>query len=354
MKTISTFFFSLFLCFLIAQPTVTKDWAPQIGQTLSSQVAAEAPDPGEAGANKTWNFAEVIPNDTLPAFPFTYVDPAGTPFASDFPTATLALTTMGINTYSYSRVTDDKIEMLGNGLEGTGFLQTYSDPITEIVFPFTFGSTFQDTFAGIAALMGIQTTNYGHKTVEADAYGTLVLPNGSFEDVLRIKTEMTQTDSVAIGGGVFTKAITTSTNYVWIDQANPGSLANHTTSQVTSITVIPFVSMDTTVGPEIMTFAYDPSAITSNLTELANQVRLKYSPNPVKEQLNLSFELQESDNWIVQVISIEGRIVYQDQILLNAGVQNLSIPLNVIPGQYIMRVESKQSGVFTAPLIKIE
>ena len=66
-------------------------------------------------------------------------------------------------------------------------------------FPITHGDTFSETFSGVFENFNSGSTAYrsGNITINADAYGTLILPNQQFNDVLKITTVNTYQDSIS-------------------------------------------------------------------------------------------------------------------------------------------------------------
>lgn len=61
-----------------------------------------------------------------------------------------------------------------------------------MIYPFAFGQIFTDKYAGSASIMGISKAELaGDITVTADAFGTLILPDVTLANTLRVKTEKT-------------------------------------------------------------------------------------------------------------------------------------------------------------------
>lgn len=137
-------------------------------------------DPGAAGAGQTWDLSSLT-TDSLIAISF--VDPAGTPDAASFPTATIAADDGGA--YAYSSFTSSGGEFLGMSVPGETPI-VYSDPMTQVVFPATYNTAWTDGFGGNFTFGGFPVARSGSITATCDAYGTLILPWGSVSDVLRV------------------------------------------------------------------------------------------------------------------------------------------------------------------------
>jgi hypothetical protein len=111
------------------------------------------------------------------------VDPATTAEADSFPTATIAAQDTG-GVYAYSAFTTSGGEFLGISIPGQDPI-IYSDPMTHVVFPCTYNTTWTDDFAADFSFGGVDFVRTGTVSATADAYGTLILPWGSISDVLR-------------------------------------------------------------------------------------------------------------------------------------------------------------------------
>ena len=157
MKTAITFVFSLFCFALISQPVVNSDWIPKIGFKASTTEVEDAPeDPGPAGENVTWDFSSFMVPDSAESIEFTFVTPESTPYAASYPDATLAFANDEFEIYSYLIADQTGIHDLGSNFGGA-IESNYSDPQTFLIFPLTFGTTFEDDYAGTSSFVGVTT-----------------------------------------------------------------------------------------------------------------------------------------------------------------------------------------------------
>jgi len=67
---------------------------------------------------------------------------------------------------------------------------------------------------------------------------------------------------------------------------------------------------------------------------------LKLFPNPVIDLLNIQFESANEENVLIQIMNVQGKILYQQRLTNQTGINNLSIPL-----------ESFQKGLYLCQLI---
>jgi len=95
----------------------------------------------------------------------------------------------------------------------------------------------------------------------------------------------------------------------------------------------------------------------SSIVELKNgKNRFEISsvyPNPAKETINLSITSGVSEKATISLTDLNGRIVKQLNVALNAGDNYININVNALaPGSYIVRLVNSQSEIKTAQFIK--
>jgi hypothetical protein len=85
----------------------------------------------------------------------------------------------------YFRTTNTAIEQYGSSSGNS--LTTFSKPFVKIKYPFTYGDVVKGDYAGVQ-VTGTNTTDLtGTYLIEGDAWGTLILPNGIYNNTLRVK-----------------------------------------------------------------------------------------------------------------------------------------------------------------------
>jgi len=88
----------------------------------------------------------------------------------------------------YFKLTKDYFMEVGGIIKD--YTLIYSDPIIRMIYPFAYGNHFTDNFEGLAKAQNGQKVDIsGVHSVTADAYGTLVLPDRAYTDVLRVRSE---------------------------------------------------------------------------------------------------------------------------------------------------------------------
>lgn len=208
---------------LQSQPTLTNAIVPNIGDNYSyKECDTVGVVYGEAGAGKTWDYSKLVtltgPNTS---YSYQIVAPSEGISSNLFPTASFAYKSEG--TFGYYKVNADDIERLGIGYEGGHEL--LEDTEIFYYFPFSFGNSRSDIFRGeiVQNMDGETVTLQRYGTVEtvADGYGTLILPSGTFPNLLRLKTTQKLFDTLGsiIPGGQPMISETETISYTWINNS---------------------------------------------------------------------------------------------------------------------------------------
>lgn len=170
---------------LCAQPTFQMvDITPTAGERFKTMKFFGNYDKGNNGANVVWDFSNipVFPEDT---FIVDVVAPQNTILGNQFPDATVAIKNEEAH-YIYLQATTSSIIMLGEADDEVAL--PYSDNKKLYTFPLAFGNNTEDKYFGEASDAMFSTSIEGNITTQANAYGTLILPTGTFTDVMRITT----------------------------------------------------------------------------------------------------------------------------------------------------------------------
>lgn len=192
---------------LMAQPVLNDNMNFSLGDSFRSNMYNSVFNvvPGPPGENMVWDF-EVIDGDYLgEGSPSICVDPSTTHFAdsaavmqSDI--AIMTPPTDPYEPYIYQYVTSSNSSReyiaMGMYLDGFGTYATYNDEWTDLKFPMEYGDSFDFDLEILS--FSLEGGYYYYQdslqvTVEADAWGSIITPAGSFPSVLRLKqTELSR------------------------------------------------------------------------------------------------------------------------------------------------------------------
>ncbi|MFH2143007.1 MAG: T9SS type A sorting domain-containing protein [Bacteroidota bacterium] len=193
MKTFFTFIFLGVVFYGFSQLiTISETYQiPQIGDSVhykdANTFGFDAAGVGTVTA-KVWDFAALM--DAGTELDYLFVDPTATGGANtNFPTATLAREISNESGYFFYSTTANTYDRHGWYAGATNY-GIYNNPATEFQFPITAGNSYNKTYHGIFAPSGSgedsAIIDMGQIIVNADMQGTLILPTGTFNNVLRL------------------------------------------------------------------------------------------------------------------------------------------------------------------------
>ena len=321
----TVYLLSMFLTFysLQSQPTLSITSIPQIGEkytfTYCDTTGVEA---GEGGADMNWNFstlkflegedAVVTNNIVAPQSGIKY---------SSFPSATYAIESEG--GYSYFKVVNNKIERLGTGYEAGEEVLTKSKIIYGL--PFEFPNVYEGSFSGSIKTGNIITKRGGKILTIADGFGSIVLPKGSYPNLLRIRIEQVINDTVppVVPGAPSIISITETVSHIWLNDEYKFGLLNISTitnSQVMQGNVISkTVTKNVTVQdaePGAEMYLTTPGIISpiEGSNNLKLPFRIEWSEAEVITPGSVKNEIKNSINYTLQVSGLSD---FSDQDLIN-------------------------------------
>lgn len=261
---------------------------------------------GGAGANQTWNFSSLGSGMLLGTD--TAVPAAGSQYASTFPQAnylyTMESTFSDADMYFYHRLTPSQFEIYSLGYGSEAGENYQENPRTYLVFPYTYNTVFTDTFKEA------DSPASSNLTATYDAYGTLIMPFGTFANVVRQKQVI---DGV--------------TNYSWFN-------------------VSPFYPILQTVFEE-NTLGYMINNTVLGIGDVQTQSLVVF-PNPASSLLNIKMPDGFSGAANLTVSDVSGKVLLEKTIDTANPVLNVEQLSN---GIYVVRL-SGESGVFIGKIIK--
>lgn len=166
-----------------AQPTIKKDLLPAQGNVFGYHDVPYV-RPGKAGNDLKWDFSGLTSGGIVP---YHWGNTSVAPGAGAFPTSASVLQIPGEPT-SYYQMGDTALFWLGTWSDSG--LVRFDPPLAVMDLPCGMNTIWSDS--GIAAVTGTGRIDVRmtHIDGRADAWGTLVMPYGEIEDVLRIRTEL--------------------------------------------------------------------------------------------------------------------------------------------------------------------
>lgn len=336
----------LFLLFSVqglwAQPTLTSASNPQIGQSWSAVLSDPTSfNPGPAGADQSWDFSTLDTAEAPALFSFEVRATAGNPLAADFPNASHVIywTIFGFELYQYESA--DQTQRITEGgvtwdpSDSTLLNKTlYTDTEDALKYPLTYQDTY--TFSARQEVSGFGfTAVYGIEgSVNADGYGSLTTPAGTFNDVLRIRVERIRIDS-----SFFIGQKDTSVQYIWMQEGNATALLVYETT--TNEDEEPSLNW---------TSPNNANGIFGPLAEKEKEINIFPNPGSSNFQLELSdFSLHEDIQ--IQILDLQGKLLIEKEMRNNGNIIPLSLS-KLSPGIYLISLSDKEGNWARKKLIK--
>ena len=325
--------FLLGTAWLYAQPIITAQSNPQIGQAWDvTMLDANGFKPGAAGANQSWDFSAIPPEQNFPTFQFVIIDPSNAPYPDSFPDATHVVkwTLLGFPFHQYEYADNQKRAAVGGILsDGTGYtsMTHYTkDDDDAIQYPLTYQTSYPFTSIQTLKTLSFTFEYFTEGSVEVDAYGSLTLPTGTYDDVLRMRIVRVKHDSTFLP-----PEVDTTTQIVWMEEGNATPLMVYET----------YSNPDN--GSPALYYAV-PSTASSSEGKLSSQsIDIQHLPGSEKLGIQFNgFDLGQHIN--IQLIDLSGKklhTIYQGHI----STTDLQLPFPSLPKGIFLLVVADKKGL---------
>lgn len=323
---------------LLAQ-TITSANCFVAGDVQTVFVNNYALPPGPSGTNVTWNF------DTLSYFTdtvtTTFFTPGTTPYTSLFPSANLA-SNDGTDFYTYYNSGSSNYLNMGSANATNSFV--FVNPIQQFAFPMVYNSNYTDSVMGNLTLdFGAPATGILHANVTSicDANGTLILPSGTYNNVIRRKVENIQVTDITFNGSTMTNYDTTIV-YEWYEASTKGPLL------VILKRVDPFAVGGFAYTNQLTDFG------TVGMAKKTESLFFEVSPNPISDNnICLYLNNNNSEKLNIELSNAMGQKVYETTTFVAPG-ENQKLLINIpelSKGVYFIKI-GNNTHAFSSKLIK--
>lgn len=305
----------------MAQPTlITATNNPVIGDSFYGYMTDSSHvDIGSAGASVTWDMSAIVKNDSDTT---TYMACSATPNCSLFPGSNIVMYNAG--DYAYGISGTSGIEMIGAYAMGTDMHMTNNMTYTK--FPLSMSTSFNDTFETTVSILGMTLYITSNSTNTVDAFGTLMLPTGTFNNVLRVHSVVVEKDSSNILGTPDVSLSQTET-YSWYVTGFHSPLLT--------------VNLDTAgaSSPYVTDAKYYAPATSLSVANTALQNGMNVYPNPASNDVHITLGAAGTERTLY-VADMTGKAVYTQIVKANNnGGSDVVVPVsNLANGLYVVRV----------------
>lgn len=298
---------------LNAQPIIqSTDLNPVPGDAMN-MVNCNWVSEGSAGNNMTWDLSAQSANSNY----ILSVSAAG----GSTPNANIDLN-YGGQSHMYL-LCNTSGQQIYNQLAGTTMI-TFSNPMQYMEFPLNSTMNFTDNFVATFTSSGYSFSRAGDVEGTADGYGTLITPEGTFNNVIRVRYTQIYTDTYSLGTIDYDVE-----TYAWYKAGYHGALAS-----VTSLTTFQGTQMYSEYM-EVSTLGVEENTIKSVLVY----------PNPVSNELNI--QLNDTEIASISILDLNGNTV---KIVTKSYTQIDVSELN--SGLYFVAVKDMNGAVSTTKFIK--
>ena len=313
----------LFPALVFSQVTITHAEDFTIGTKLFFRVHTDIKTGIVAGPNQTWDYSkDNLWDDSMTEW---MVLPSATTHGKDFPNSNM-VEKYSNGSFVYMNKTSSDNNLLAYVDTTQSLFIKYPNPVLFCRRPFSYGDKVTDTFTTNASGSGFAYKGRGICTIEADAYGTLKLPNGTFPNVLHIKISQTENDTLS-GGSNFPSV---SVSHVWFDSSHTSAL----------------LKIDSNSSGKV-TLSYLVSETTSGIEGNSRMVNISLKANINNDNLMLFGNLQSGKTYKLSVCNSLGQNVYSTTYIAEEGIiHSFKLPLNLGQGIYIATMQSDtESGI---------
>lgn len=280
--------------------------------------------PGPRGANITWSFLSLTPSSTMPPVDTGIATPcmlashcvSGATFGINNPTGTVTNSIFADAT---------KLTQMGVYLSSTEN-STYTNPMDQLRYPFTYLDSFVDSYAGVVTFLGLTGSLTGNNTVVCDGYGTLKVPGKTFNNVLRVHSMQKYIDSVSLVGTMIDSYLVNSYTWYMPDYHSALMTINTLTQLSTGTEVQKLVSYTA------------KSLLATPMQENAIQA-IEIFPNPASNQLSVKFNTTIAEPVTINISDMLGRTVISDEAPTGASVRTYNVE-KFSRGMYIVKMQS--------------
>lgn len=322
---------------LIAQPNITQLNIPVIGDVVTIGRCSDPIDTNalnaSAGAMQTWDFSGL---NEFSEEEILFVDPASTDFVDDFPNATFCGITWD-DAYTYYVASSSALESEGSAIIiGPGDTAKYLmdvDLEQVIELPYSYGDQFSDTYSGTFSAAGFLGTMNGTVDLEADGYGTLILPTGTYTNTVRYRMSRVQNNTI-FGN----TTVNTSEQWAWVSSDHRFWL------------LLMDIDFDGFGTSEQVWYDKNPMPVGPQSVEENSLVNVRAYPTPAEHGsiVTIAGIPNASSIW-AEVIDALGRTV----LTTRPGQMTIQTDA-LIAGTYVVRLSSSSSGAVGSARLLIQ
>lgn len=325
--------FLLLIGTTLSAQSITQSWFDSAPAVVNFKaVAATSIDTALTGSGVTWSYGSLTSTGD---FTVSNPEPGTIPSGSNFSTADYVPYRQEGNTTAagFYEVNADSVYQIGltESFNSIPSLGTFTNPRRFLSLPATNGTSLIDSFrvdlnVNNGTLVFVQR---GEHRMVVDGSGTLVTPAGTFQNVLRLRSQSNYRYSgLPPTPGSPTTGV--DRNFYWVSAAYPG----------VNLLTVQFLTEGNTIARASYADLEDVGIDAANAAS-----GIAVFPNPFNELLQVRNALQGQVE--VSLCDVSGRVVYRSNHTGDFQIPSADFP----SGVYLLTVQSA-SGVVQRKLIK--
>lgn len=330
MKQILIFLSAIILTTIVfGQPTLTYDTHALKDGVHNPMTLCEYIEPGIAGADVVWDFSSLVAKKEFTG----HINGA---FDNPFAEANTELEEFG--TSFFFKIDNVRVLQVGYSSKDGKSTIEYTEPFEKMKFPFAYSDYSSKDFGGVYKVNGTQVGEItGDGTIEADAWGKLILPNNSiYENTLRVKT--TKTYKTQFSSSEQNVEIIT---YRWYNDLHRYPLLVLTEYKTINSSSSENVSYQA---------AYNNNAVhTSDIPSFKLDENISVYPNPAEDYMKVNIYSENNTNAHLVIYDITGKKVFiNSDYSISQGSNEISLDDEISTlksGTYLLSVTMNNNTV---------
>ena len=287
---------------------------------------------GNTGGPQTWNFSNV-PTEPFTSFIY-FIDTAQTPYTGDYPGANLCSVYDFEDSTEYSYYLSTPSEFSQMGLADPENNIKFGQPFKGFELPFTYTNNFSQNVSISGVSEGLTLSGTAKTTVKADAFGTVIIPAGTFP-VLRVY-RITEISATVL----FFNIVQRDTVWEWWTNQFQAPVMSYHRSYLSALGEEEY---------DVYADMFVAQTVADKEPAAPKKIDLRISPNPTAGITTVRFDLPVAGKADIQIFDASGKVIRRESLgnALN-GEQTVDFDLSAAsPGVYyvMLRQRGKMLGI---------
>ena len=346
MKKIYTLALSLFaVASSFAQTTITYECNALRGGDVRNLKQIEYQDPGQGGVNQVWDFSG---SKELKDMTISQAENRAVTANNNL---NLVCDEGGVkNTFFEISRTQKRYW----GLENASVKIKFNEPIIDLKFPFGYAEKMEGIMDGTYESGDKVNPIKGTYTTQADAWGTLILPDGNtYENVLRVKVEKVYTQPFQSANGREEEYKINSIRYQYFAKGVRYPVLIILETEIKTDCNCACGGKTKEAYFETPAYFFVNDIISDKGESVIGNFEYSVAPNPFENDLRISFSLNKNAKVEISLVDMNGKIVKK---VINEKIEKGDYIYNVntsgiVAGSYVLQLKVDKD-LYTNKLIK--